>query len=68
MIKCEFSALARACLHRRIPTIAQIRASVLTVLAASIRINGQFSIPAARTKLNAHDTAVYVGNSKYQKT
>jgi hypothetical protein len=54
MIECEFSAVARECLHQRIPTIEQLRTSVLTLLeersVKQIKIHWQFSIQAARTK------------------
>lgn len=52
MIEIEFSALARECLHRRIPTQEQLEREVLTLVqereAKGIKINWQFSIPKAR--------------------
>jgi hypothetical protein len=72
MIECEFSALARECLHQRIPSIEQLRSSVLTLLeersAKQIKIHWQFSIPAARTKLNSHYERVHPANAKYKET
>ena len=56
MIECEFSAVARQCLDRRIPTIEQLRSETLALLnersAKGIKIHWQFSIQAARSKLN----------------
>ncbi len=69
MIECEFSALARGCLHQRIPTIEQLRTSVLNLLAErsakQIKIHWQFSIQTARTKLNTHYERVHAANVKY---
>lgn len=67
MIECEFSALARGCLHQRMPTIEELRSSVLTLLnersAKQIKIHWQFSIQAARTKLHSHYARVNEANS-----
>jgi hypothetical protein len=72
MIECEFSAVARECLHQRIPSIEQLRTSVLTLLeersAKQIKIHWQFSIQAARTKLNSHYERVHAANAKYKET
>jgi hypothetical protein len=72
MIECEFSALARECLHRCIPTIEQLRTSVLTLLeersAKQIKITWQFSIQAARSKLNSHYQRVQPANEQYKDT
>jgi transposase len=72
MIECEFSALARACLHQRIPSIEQLRASVLHVLeersSKRVKINWQFSIQAARAKLNSHYRRVHPANEEYRET
>jgi len=69
MIECEFSALSRGCLHQRIPTIEQLRTSVLALLeersAKKIKIHWQFSIQAARTKLNTHYERVQKANGKF---
>ena len=71
MISIEFSALARLCLHRRIPTIEQLEAEVLTLLAERhekrIQINWQFSIDACREKLHARYSVVNDANSKFKK-
>ena len=52
MIEIEFSALARQCLHRRIPTIEQMEREVLSLVQKreqkAIKINWQFSLQKAR--------------------
>lgn len=72
MIECEFSVLARLCLNRRIATIELLRSEVLARLAErsakQIKINWQFSIQAARTKLNTHYTKVHPENEKHKET
>ena len=72
MIECEFSVIARHCLDRRIATIEQLRREVLALLeersSKAIKINWQFSIPAARSKLNSHYTRVNAVNQKYKET
>ncbi|NIW09353.1 MAG: IS630 family transposase, partial [Gammaproteobacteria bacterium] len=58
MIEIEFSALARQCLNRRIPSQAELEQEVLTFfadrMAKQIKIDWQFSLQTARTKLNSH--------------
>ena len=61
MIEIEFSAIARACLHRRIPTMAQVEQVEKEVMALikereekKIMINWQFSIESARSKFKSH--------------
>lgn len=72
MIECEFAVLSRQCLNRRIPTIEQLRAEVLTLLAdraaQQIKIHWQFGIQSARSTLNRHYTKVHAGNEKYKET
>ena len=72
MIEIEFSALARQCLHRRIPTIEILEHEVLALLAErmtkGIQIDWQFSIQTARTKLNSHYVKVQPDNQKFQIT
>jgi hypothetical protein len=69
MIEIEFSALSRACLHRRIPTMEQLEREVLALVkerhAKQIKINWQFSVHSARTKLNSHYVAVKNDNQKF---
>lgn len=70
MIEIEFSALARLCLNRRIPTIAQLEREVLALIfercSKKIKINWQFSIQSARAKLNSRYVAVHDVNKKFQ--
>jgi hypothetical protein len=58
MIEIEFSALARGCLHQRIPTMAELERQVLALVAERhehrIKINWQFSIETARQKFTRH--------------
>jgi hypothetical protein len=72
MIECEFSALARQCLDRRIASIEHLSSEVLALLdersAKAIKIHWQFSIQAARSKLNSHYTRVNVANQQYKET
>jgi len=69
MIEIEFSALARQCLHRRIPTIAQLEHEILALVnersSKQIKINWQFSIQSARSKLNSQYSAVQPDNKKF---
>ena len=66
MIEIEFSAVARQCLARRIPTIERLEKEVLALVKERhdkrIKINWQFSIESARTKLNRHYQGVFPDN------
>jgi len=72
MIECEFSVLSRQCLDRRIATIERLEVEVLALLeersAKAIEIHWQFSIAAARAKLNSSYTRVNSANEKYKET
>jgi hypothetical protein len=72
MIEIEFSAIARQCLNRRIPTIEQVETAVLTIVKErndkKIKINWQFSIEVARDKMNRHYQAVRTDNLKLKRT
>lgn len=72
MIEIEFSALSRQCLTRRIPTQEQLEREVLALVkeraAKGIKIHWQFSLAAAREKLNTHYTRVNAENNKYKQT
>jgi hypothetical protein len=72
MIAIEFSALVRECLQRRIPTIEQLTQEVLTLVTQraqkKIKIHWQFSLEAARNKLNRHYKDVFAANTQYKKT
>ena len=67
MIEIEFSALARQCLNRRIPTQEQLAKEVLVIVKErndkQIKINWQFSIQSARSKLNRHYSKIYPKNN-----
>lgn len=66
----EFSAIARACLNKRIPTKEQLQKQVLSYVKEreekQIKVNWQFSITDARKKMNRHYVAVNQENQKYQ--
>lgn len=70
MIEIEFSALSKQCLNRRIATkeklAAQIEAIIKERNEQQIKINWQFSIQLARTKLNKHYTSVNNTNTKFK--
>lgn len=72
MIEIEFSALARQCLDRRIPTIEALTSEILALVAERdakrIKINWQFSVQSARNKLNRHYVDVNVANEKFKET
>jgi len=72
MIECEFSALERQCLDRRIPTIEQLEKEVLALVKErsekKIKISWQFSIETARSKMNKHYQRLLADNSEYNIT
>jgi len=72
MIDIEFSALTRLCLARRIPTQEALEQEVLALvaerMAQAIKIDWQFSVQTARTKLNSHYVKVHPENKKFQET
>lgn len=72
MIECEFAVIARLCLNRRIPTMDLLAREVLALLEErsrkQITIRWQFSLQAARTKLNTHYTRVHPENQQYKQT
>lgn len=69
MIEIEFSALARLCLHRRIPTRELLESELMALIAERtkkrIKINWQFSIEVCRQKLNSRYSIVNKANSKF---
>jgi len=71
MIEIEFSAVARQCLDRRIATIEQLEKEVLTLIKERhdkrIKINWQFSIESARTKLNRHYQGIFPNSPNTKK-
>ncbi len=62
----------RLCLNRRIPTLEHLRMEVLALLdersRKQITITWQFSLQAARSKLNTHYTRVHPQNEEYKET
>ena len=58
MIEIEFSALARECLHRRIPSLEALEREVLALVekrsAKAMKITWQFSLGQARDKFARH--------------
>jgi hypothetical protein len=72
MIEIEFSALSRQCLNRRIPTIEKLEQEILVLVsertAQQIKIDWQFSIQSARSKLNRHYTTVHDDNKKFKNS
>ena len=72
MIEIEFSALARLCLNRRIPTFEKLEREVMAFFAQRehkrIKVNWQFSIESARSKLNKHYSVVNAENNVFKKT
>ena len=72
MIEIEFSAISRQCLNRRIGTKAELEREVSAIIKErtekAIKINWQFSIETARTKMNRHYQSVQLENGKHQKT
>lgn len=71
MIEIEFSALARLCLKRRIPTIEQLESELMAIIAERtqkrIKINWQFSLEVCRQKLNSRYSIVNEANSKFRE-
>lgn len=72
MIEIEFSALAKQCLNRRIPSQQQLEAEIVTIVKErsdkQIKIDWQFSIQKARTKLNRHYQKINTQNQKFKET
>jgi len=69
IIEIEFSAISRLCLDRRIPSKAELEKEVMAIVKErekkAVKINWQFSIEKARTKLNKHYKKVNPDNEKY---
>ena len=72
MIEIEFSALARLCLKRRMPTIQLLEQEIMAIInerhEKRLKIHWQFTLDAARGKLNRHYRKVNSDNQKYQIT
>lgn len=71
MIEIEFSALTRLCLDRRIPSLDLLEREVLSLVAQrkadKIKITWQFSVQAARSKLNSHYVKVQSDNENFKE-
>ena len=71
MIEIEFSAIARLCLDRRIPTKEELEREVLAIVKEreekAVKIEWQFSIKKSRKKLQRHYEAVIDDDSKSNK-
>lgn len=72
MIEIEFSAIVKQCLNRRIASKAELEHEVLAIIKEreekAIKIDWQFSIESARTKLNKHYEQVLAENLKPEQT
>ena len=72
MIEIEFSALSKQCLSRRIPAKDSLEQELKAIIKErndkGIKINWQFSIQNARTKLNNKYAAVNTDNLKFKQT
>ena len=72
MIEIEFSALTRLCLNRRLPTLERLKHEVMALInerhEKRIKIHWQFTLDAARGKLNRHYRKLNSANQKYQIT
>jgi len=70
MIEIEFSALARLCLNRRIPTFEELEREIAAFFKdrhlKQVKINWQFSLTSARQKFERHYVKVNPAN-KNQK-
>jgi hypothetical protein len=72
MIEIEFSALAKQCLNRRIPSKEKLAQEIIAIIKRrndkAIKIEWQFSITIARTKLATKYEKVNPGNAISIKT
>lgn len=71
MIEIEFSALARLCLNRRIPTMEKLETELMAIITdraqKRIKIRWQFTVERCREKLNARYSVVNEANAKFKK-
>jgi hypothetical protein len=71
-IEIEFSALARQCLNRRLPTQEKLNTEIQALVTErqqkGIQIDWQFSLESARNKFSRHYQKVYAGPSICSKT
>ena len=72
MIEIEFSTLARQCLNRRIPSQELLEKEILTLVKErndkQIKVDWQFSLKKARTKLNRQYKSLNEDNKKFTQT
>jgi hypothetical protein len=72
MIEIEFSAIVKQCLSRRIASRAELEREVLAIVKErekkAIKIDWQFSLEAARTKLSKHYEQVLAESLKPEQT
>ena len=72
IIEIEFAALSKQCLNRRIGTKEMLAEQIAYIIKErndkSIKINWQFSIQSARSKLNNKYAAVNTANLKFKQT
>jgi DDE superfamily endonuclease len=72
MIEIEFSAIVKQCLNRRIASRAELEREVLAIVKEreekAIKIDWQFSLESARTKLSRHYEQVLAENLKPEQT
>ena len=70
MVELEPSAIARQCLHQRIPTLEELTAHVAACVAkrnaARATVHWQFTLEKARTKFDRHYQKVRATNSPDQ--
>lgn len=70
-VEIEFSAIARGCLNRRIPTQEEVEKQVLAFVKEreqkKIKISWKFDITMARRKMNSKYEKVNPANSKYKE-
>jgi hypothetical protein len=71
-IEIEFSALSKQCLNRRIASKQELEKEVLAIVKEreekAIKIDWQFSIESARSKLNWHYQQVNADNAQFKRT
>lgn len=71
-VEIDFSAIARTALKKRIPTKEQLEKQIFACVKErqqkEIKINWQFDITAARTKMNRHYGKINDSNEKFQLT
>lgn len=71
-VETEFSAIARRCLNRRIPTKQELEQQVISYVKErqqkQIKISWKFSITDARRKMNRHYAKVNSENTKHKQT